>query len=58
MIENLVTRTAPQLLDAYGIGPDTAAEILIVAGDNPERIHSRQPSPNSLASARSPPAPA
>lgn len=40
MIENLVTRTAPQLLDAYGIGPDTAAEILIVAGDNPERIHS------------------
>jgi len=26
-------------LDAYGIGRDTAAEILIVAGDNPERIH-------------------
>lgn len=40
MIENLVTCTAPQLLDAYGIGPDTAAEILIVAGDHPERIHS------------------
>jgi transposase len=27
-------------LDEFGIGVDTAAEILIVAGDNPERIHS------------------
>ena len=40
MIEQLVTRTAPQLLEQFGIGVDTAAEILIVAGDNPERIHS------------------
>jgi transposase len=40
MIENLVTQTAPQLLEPFGIGADTAAEILIVAGDNPERIHS------------------
>ncbi|MFF2712626.1 hypothetical protein [Paenarthrobacter sp. NPDC058040] len=36
MIEGLVTRAAPQLLEAYGIGADTAAEI-IVARDNPER---------------------
>ncbi len=28
------------LLDEFGIGVDTAAEILIVAGDNPERITS------------------
>jgi transposase len=39
-IEELVKRTAPQLLEQFGIGIDTAAEILIVAGDNPERIHS------------------
>lgn len=40
MIAQLVTETAPQLLEQFGIGADTAAEILIVAGDNPERIHS------------------
>lgn len=40
MIEELVKRQAPQLMDAFGIGADTAAEILIVAGDNPERIRS------------------
>ncbi|WP_307723070.1 transposase [Microbacterium lacticum] len=40
LIEALVRSTAPQLLEQFGIGVDTAAEILIVAGDNPERIHS------------------
>nr|KHD96682.1 transposase [Kocuria polaris] len=40
MIEELVLATAPQPVDAFGIGADTAAEILIVVGDNPERIHS------------------
>ena len=40
MIAELVQRAAPQLLEPFGIGVDTAAEILIVAGDNPERIHS------------------
>ncbi|TFD75357.1 transposase [Cryobacterium psychrophilum] len=40
MIEDLVTQTAPQLIEPFGIGADTAAEILIVAGDNPERIKS------------------
>lgn len=40
MIEELVKATAPQLLEQFGIGADTAAEILIVAGDNPERITS------------------
>jgi transposase len=29
----------PQLLDTYGVGPDTAAALLIAAGDNPERLH-------------------
>ena len=40
MIEELVLQRAPHLLDEFGIGVDTAAEILIVAGDNPERIKS------------------
>ena len=31
---------APTLRDAYGIGPDSAAEMMIVAGDNPERVRS------------------
>lgn len=40
LIAELVERTAPQLLQAFGIGVDTAAEILIVVGDNSERIRS------------------
>jgi transposase len=28
----------PALLDTYGVGPDTAAALLIAAGDNPERL--------------------
>lgn len=39
-IEKLVMRQAPQLTTAFGIGVDTAAEILVVTGDNPERIKS------------------
>ncbi|MET7520663.1 IS110 family transposase [Streptomyces sp. NPDC005480] len=40
MIGDLVHRIAPQLLEPFGIGVDTAAEILVVTGDNPERIKS------------------
>ena len=40
MIQELVLRTAPHLVEPFGIGIDTAAEILIVVGDNPERIRS------------------
>lgn len=40
LLERLVRLIAPQLLDAFGIAADTAAEMLIVAGDNPERIRS------------------
>ncbi|MGH2883186.1 MAG: transposase, partial [Solirubrobacteraceae bacterium] len=36
-----LTRTAsPSLRDAFGIGADTAAEMLIVFGDNPGRVRS------------------
>ena len=30
----------PALLAAHGVGPDTAAALLIAAGDNPQRLHS------------------
>jgi transposase len=40
VIGGLVQRVAPQLLEPFGIGVDTAAEILVVTGDNPERITS------------------
>jgi hypothetical protein len=40
MIEELVMRAAPHLVEPFGIGVDTGAEILIVAGDNPGRIRS------------------
>ena len=31
---------APELVDAFGIGPDIAAEMFVTAGDNTDRIHS------------------
>ena len=40
VLEHLTRSTAPSLCDAFGIGADTAAEVLIVFGDNPDRIRS------------------
>ena len=40
-IKALVVYTAPRLLDHFGVGPDTASQLLITAGDNPERIRSQ-----------------
>ena len=39
-ISPLVAVRAPGLLALYGIGPDTAALLLIAAGDHPERLRS------------------
>ncbi|GAB2465650.1 transposase [Xylanimonas ulmi] len=39
-IGEVVRCAAPQLLASFGVGVDTAAEILVVARDNPERIKS------------------
>lgn len=39
-LDALVSATAPQLTAAPGIANATAAELLLLAGDNPERIHS------------------
>lgn len=37
-LRRLCAQANPALLSAYGIGPDTAAALLIAAGDNPERL--------------------
>jgi transposase len=39
-LDELVAATAPDLLALYGVGTDTAALLLIAAGDNPERLRS------------------
>ena len=39
-IEALLVATVPELLDRFGVGPDTAAALVIAAGDNPERLRS------------------
>jgi len=40
LLDDLTGQIAPTLREGYGIGPDTAAEMLIVFGDNPARIKS------------------
>ncbi len=39
-LKRLTEETAPELTSTYGIGPNTAAALLITAGDNPERMKS------------------
>ena len=42
----LTTQTSPTLREGFGIGADTAAEMLIIFGDNPDRISfGSRPSP-------------
>src|SRR5271169_2938931 len=40
LIVPLVTARAPGLLSLYGVGPDTAAMLLVAAGDHPQRLRS------------------
>ncbi len=40
LITPLVTARAPGLLALYGVGPDTAAILLIAAGEHPDRLRS------------------
>jgi transposase len=40
LLVRLVEAHAPKLLAEHGVGPDTAAALLITAGDNPDRLHS------------------
>jgi len=39
-LAKLTEEIAPGIVGIYGIGPDTAAALLITAGDNPERLRS------------------
>jgi len=39
-LDRLVTQAAPELVSLPGIGTDNAATLLIVAGDNPQRLKS------------------
>jgi transposase len=38
ILQTLTERAAPQLTSVFGIGADSAAELLLVAGDNPQRL--------------------
>lgn len=39
-IQPVVTAICPALLELPGIGPDNAGQLLVTAGDNPQRLHS------------------
>jgi transposase len=39
-ITTAIAARAPRILEHYGVGPDTAAALLIAAGDNPQRMGS------------------
>jgi transposase len=39
-LDVLTARHAPKLRGLHGVGPDSAAALLIAAGDNPRRLHS------------------
>ncbi|MGE3512647.1 MAG: transposase, partial [Vicinamibacterales bacterium] len=39
-LDVITQEAAPTLREAFGIGPDSAAEMMIVAGDNPTRVRS------------------
>lgn len=36
----LVTKTAPRLSALFGVGPEVAGQLLVTAGDNPDRLRS------------------
>ena len=39
-LARLTNKAAPRLLSRFGVGPQTAATLLVTAGDNPTRLHS------------------
>lgn len=40
LLTDLLKQSAPGLFDLYGLGADTAASLLVTAGDNPDRLSS------------------
>lgn len=41
LLATLIDQLAPQLTAQVGIGPDNAAQLLLVVGDNAQRVHSQ-----------------
>jgi transposase len=41
-LRSLIEETAPGLVALHGVGTDTAASLLVTAGDNPDRIHNER----------------
>ena len=41
-LEQLIADTAPSLVALYGVGVDTAATLLVTAGDNADRLHTER----------------
>jgi transposase len=41
-LDHAVRQASPALRAAFGVGPDTAAQLLITAGSNPERLYSER----------------
>jgi transposase len=41
-LRRITTAIAPDLIAKRGVGPDTASTLLVVAGDNPHRLHSEK----------------
>ena len=39
-LDQLTLMTAPALVEVFGVGADTAASLVVTAGDNPERLKS------------------
>jgi transposase len=40
LLVRFLAETAPRLLELYGVGKDSAAKLLVAAGDNPDRLRS------------------
>jgi transposase len=40
LLAKLLAQAAPALLEVYGVGKDSAARLLVAAGDNPDRLRS------------------
>ena len=41
-LTGLIEAAAPSLLELHGVGPDSAATLLVTAGDNPDRLRSER----------------
>lgn len=39
-LTQLTAQAAPELLERFGVGPEVAAQLLVTAGDNPDRPRS------------------